>query len=264
MASFFPTTEEQDRHYRRVISGRRPTTKLFSCGYHERFDPFMLERKPFLAEVYEKIFAEWFPRPVEAVLDIGCGTGLYWPILQRHCQTITGIDASPAMLEEAHRLVQKMGWRNVNLVQYDGHSLSYPDESFDVVLCMDVLHHIPDLNGVLPQLHRVLKLGGRLVALEPNVMNPLIFIAHLIPAEERHAITRNFAPRLRQFLSPYFDEIEFRYDFLVMSIETEIQLRMVSRVGTWLSDIFPPFRHLGFRLNLSARRRSDVRPRSGV
>lgn len=62
------------------------------------------------------------PRPGEQVLDLGCGTGLNFPLLQERvgpAGTIVGIDRSARMLEQAHRRVEKAGWKNVILLQAD-------------------------------------------------------------------------------------------------------------------------------------------------
>ena len=255
MGRFFTTTAEQDRHYQELVDRRRPT-KLFSCGYAERFDPFLLERKPFLVPVYERLFAAWFPEPVDSILDLGCGTGLYWPVLRKHCRSLVGIDVSAAMLAEAGKLIDRHGWDHVRTLPFDGDRLPEEIGPFDAILCMDVLHHIPRLDLVLPQLPARMKPGGRLLALEPNILNPLMFLAHALPPEERYAIIRNVGPKLRRLLHPYFEDIAIDYDYIVLSLASEAQLRMLQRVGGWMARYVPFGRRLGFRLSLSARRRA--------
>lgn len=61
------------------------------------------------------------------VLDIGCGTGLNFPLLQDKIGasgTIVGIDNSAHMLEQARRRARKRGWNNVILIQADAAMLS--------------------------------------------------------------------------------------------------------------------------------------------
>lgn len=259
MAAFFRDNLGQKEHYRRMVNGRRPTKNLFSCGYYERFDPFIFEQKPFLRSVYDDIFKEWFPSRVDSILDIGCGTCLYWPVLKNYSRSITGVDSSAEMLSAASGLIRKMGWDSVKLVQYDGYRLDFPEGSFDAIVCVDLLHHVSHLEQMLPQIFYLLKPGGRLFILEPNALNPLIFVAHLIPAEERRAITRNFAFKFRRLLSPYFQDIQIRYDFLIMSVSSESGLRMVRKIGRLLTAFFPPFRYLGFRMMLSMRKPNNIK-----
>lgn len=62
------------------------------------------------------------PRPGEQILDLGCGTGLNFPLLQERvgpAGTIVGIDRSAQMLEQARRRAAKAGWKNVILLQAD-------------------------------------------------------------------------------------------------------------------------------------------------
>ncbi|GAB3518393.1 class I SAM-dependent methyltransferase [Arthrobacter monumenti] len=58
----------------------------------------------------------------DQVLDIGCGTGLNFPLLEKRIGTtgtIVGIDKSPDMLRQARRRADKHGWSNVILLQAD-------------------------------------------------------------------------------------------------------------------------------------------------
>lgn len=60
--------------------------------------------------------------PGQQVLDIGCGTGLNFPLLQERIGasgTIVGIDRSAEMLRQARRRTRARGWQNVILVQAD-------------------------------------------------------------------------------------------------------------------------------------------------
>ncbi len=62
------------------------------------------------------------PTPGQQVLDIGCGTGLNFPLLREHIGasgTIVGIDRSAEMLHQARRRARARGWQNVILIQAD-------------------------------------------------------------------------------------------------------------------------------------------------
>lgn len=252
--NFFQNNSGQDKHYTRLINERLPTKGLFSCGYHERFDPFMLDHKPFMIPVYEHVFSSFFNESAGNLLDVGCGTGLYWPVLSRYCKSIVGVDFSKAMISEASRLVTEKNIINAEALVQNGENLDFPDESFDSILCMDVLHHIPDIKNAISNFHRILKPGGRLFAVEPNTFNPLIFIAHLIPSEERIAIKRNYAPVLCRLLKPHFKKIQVNYINFVASAESEKQLARVESVGKILLSV-PFLRFLSLRQMLIMEKR---------
>lgn len=64
------------------------------------------------------------------VLDVGCGTGLNFSLLQRRVGsggTLVGIDSSPDMLEQARRRAARNGWTNVILIHADATTLSPAD-----------------------------------------------------------------------------------------------------------------------------------------
>jgi len=254
--AFFKQNKDQDQFYNELIENRRHS-HLLSCGYEERFDPFLLDRKPYLARVYEELFAELLPTKVGTILDVGCGTGLYWPILARYGDEIAGIDSSVAMAREANRLIEVKKLCNIRgLVQNSGR-MGFADSQFDVVLCVDSLHHIPDLTAAIREFHRVLKPGGRFVAIEPNMFNPLMLLAHLIPAEERYGAVRSYAPLLRHLFHPYFRDIQVEYVNYVASAESAAQLERVQKLGRLLVSL-PLLRRLSLRQTLTMSRRDRV------
>lgn len=235
--TFFQDNIKQAQHYARLVKDRLPTRYFFSCGYHERFDPFLLDKKAFMVNVYENIFSQMFHEPVENLLDIGCGTGLYWPVLVKYCKHLTGVDSSEDMISEACKLIEAKKLESVKALVQNGEVLDFPDNSFDAILCMDVLHHIPDIKQAIFNFSRLLKSGGKLFAVEPNTFNPLIFFAHLIPPEERLAIVRNYAPILIRLFKPYFKNIQIRYINFVASAESEKQLKNVELMGNILLSL---------------------------
>jgi len=65
----------------------------------------------------------------DLVVDIGCGTGLNFALLQEaigETGRIIGVDLTDAMLEQARRRVAKAGWENVELVQADATHYQFP------------------------------------------------------------------------------------------------------------------------------------------
>jgi ubiquinone/menaquinone biosynthesis C-methylase UbiE len=237
LSSVFYNNKKQDKHYTRLIEKRLPTRWFFSCGYYERFDPFMLDRKPFMVQVYDRIFSQFFTETAGNLLDVGCGTGLYWPVLSKYCDHIVGIDYSAAMISEAQNLIRVKELKNVEAVVQNGEDLDFPSENFNTILCMDVLHHIPDIKRAISNFYRVLKPNGRLLAVEPNTLNPLIFFAHLIPSEERIAIKRNYASVLCKLFIPYFKIIQVLYLNFVASAESERQIRRLESINRFMCAV---------------------------
>lgn len=94
------------------------------------------------------------------VLDVGCGPGtITLDIAGRVAPgTVTGIDASADVIEQAQR--DATGIDNVTFATGDVYALDFPDASFDVVHAHQVLQHLPDPVGALREMRRVCKPDG--------------------------------------------------------------------------------------------------------
>jgi SAM-dependent methyltransferase len=93
------------------------------------------------------------------VLDVGCGNGYVLSRYARNGSRTYGVDLTwTAMNLSAKRftLENVTGW----FAQGDAEHLPFCDASFDLVLSMGVLHHIPHIEAAIAEIHRVLKPGG--------------------------------------------------------------------------------------------------------
>ena len=98
----------------------------------------------------------------DRVLDVACGTGAFARLAAHVAGTrgrVVGVDPSPAAIETARRVdvTSTVEWRCDDL---DG--LPFDDGAFDVVACQHALHRFPDRAGILREMRRVLRPGGRL------------------------------------------------------------------------------------------------------
>jgi ubiquinone/menaquinone biosynthesis C-methylase UbiE len=247
------TDREQKEHYDRIMSSRRPTRGAFSCGYDTRYDPFLLDARPELAPGFEALFRMAFPQPAGRLLDIGCGSGMYFPLLSRRAERLVGIDISHEMIKAARRLIDGKGLDNVEAMQVNAVDLPFEDGSFDSVIAFDVLHHVPDTDAAMAEVSRVLRPGGRFVSIEPNVLNPIVFAAHLIPKEERRALLRNYPWTLYRLVGRHIGRPSSRY----VNHVTSLGSRPVTRLLNFLEKAmqFWPMRYFGIRMLWTAVKR---------
>ncbi len=197
-------------HYRRTVAARE-TTHLARCGYSDRFDPLALSALPRLRLLYESLFAEFLGEaPFDRVLDAGCGTGLYFECLAPHARNLNALDVSREMLSAAREFSMMRGIEQVRVGVGSFEALPYPDETFDLVVALDALHHVENVNAAIAEAWRVLTPGGHFFVFEPNILNPLMLAAHALPAEERLALARSRPGALRALLEARFETLRWR------------------------------------------------------
>jgi len=102
----------------------------------------------------------------ESVCDVGCGTGLYTVGLKVECGChIVGVDGS----QHALVLAQKAGFDETYLIDnLSDDPLMFEDDTFDLVICKDVLEHLLDPQHLVQELARITKPGGHCLLHVPN------------------------------------------------------------------------------------------------
>ncbi|HVB77551.1 MAG TPA: methyltransferase domain-containing protein [Candidatus Nitrosotalea sp.] len=101
------------------------------------------------------------PQPDELVLDVATGTGNAAFASAPFARRVVGVDLTPQMLAQAHRLARERGLANVSWVNADAHRLPFADACFDVYTARAAPHHFADLQGALLEAARVIRPGGR-------------------------------------------------------------------------------------------------------
>lgn len=134
--------------------------RIYERGYLRHFradDP----RDPFHALYEQKrqfVLRVIGTSPRLRILDVGGGYGrLAGPLAEHH--DVVLCDISPEMIEEARRR-----WPSLDVVRADARRLPFEDDSFDLVLALDLLTHLPSLRDGFRELARVARPEGRIVA----------------------------------------------------------------------------------------------------
>jgi ubiquinone/menaquinone biosynthesis C-methylase UbiE len=111
------------------------------------------------------------------VLDVGCGTGAS-ALPAAHAVgpsgSVVGVDLSARLLDRARAKARTQGLSNIDFRQADMTSLGYPDGGFDAVVSVFSVFFVPDMEGLVRELWRMVRPGGELAVTTwgPRIFEP--------------------------------------------------------------------------------------------
>lgn len=163
--------------------------------------------------------------PGKRVLDYCCGLGATAIRVAGLGAEAYGIDISDAEVETARKNAEEAGVSDrAHFSVMDAENMTFEDNSFDVIICSGVLHHL-ELNAAFPELARVLRPSGQIIAIEALGYNPVINLyrkmtPHLRTAWEMdHILTK---AQVNQGLK-YFADVDIRYFHLMTILAVPFQ-----------------------------------------
>ena len=179
-------------------------------------------------DLSNRYVADWIDRHSRnrVVLDYACGAGHSTIRAARAGAGLAvGLDISRVSVEACRRRAAAAGVSgNTFFVQGDCENTGLPSDSFDVLICMGMLHHL-DLSYALPEMRRLLRPGGRCLAVEALDYNPAIKLYRwLTPAmrtewEKRHILSL----RDIRFARRFFEVQEMRFWHLFSILSTPLR-----------------------------------------
>ena len=103
------------------------------------------------------------------VLDVGCGNGIISMALGQLGYQVQGVDVSEKAIQTAQ---QNNTLKNVTFETIDAANLVLPTDTYDVIVCSEVLEHLEQPSALLEVLHQALKDEGKLIVTVPNGRGP--------------------------------------------------------------------------------------------
>ncbi len=148
------------------MASNASTGELRTAGVAAAYDRWA----PIYDFVFGKVFTTGRAESIERaeaiggrVLEVGVGTGISLPQYSRHVRLV-GIDIADAMLDKARERVRELKLDNVEeIAVMDAEHLTYPDDSFDVVVAQYVVTAVPDPEAALDEFVRVIRPGGEII-----------------------------------------------------------------------------------------------------
>ena len=138
---------------------------------------------------YQRLILNRLPRRCGRVLDVGCGAGSFAARLAERAEHVDAVDKSAAMIDAARRRTPA----NVTCIRADVLRLRLPAESYDAIVSITALHHVP-LGEALRHLAPALRPGGVLAAVVlPRVDLPREAATEVVAAAAFRAMGALFA-----------------------------------------------------------------------
>jgi ubiquinone/menaquinone biosynthesis C-methylase UbiE len=148
-----------------------------------------MQRYDVTAEMYDERYAQEQQRKYKkalenvyvtgkAVLDVGCGSGLFFKEVAAQASFVIGVDVSPKLLLKAKE--QGSAFPNVAILQADADHLPFRDGLFGAVFAFTVLQNVPKPAETLNELKRVAKKGEKVVVTGLKKAFPLALFIDLL------------------------------------------------------------------------------------
>lgn len=155
----------------------RLTTELYSAIRREIWGDDLGQSSWLTVEELEGFITWLAVGPTSRVLDVACGSGgIAARVAEKSGCAVVGMDLNRSAVEQARAREEtaRLGSRARFEVGDASQALPFADGSFDAVLCIDAINHLPDRARVLAEWRRVLRPGGRLLFTDPIVVSGLV------------------------------------------------------------------------------------------
>lgn len=198
-----PVGKSLQKHY---PENYRPYKKYQKTNQLQKIIRFIIKNNKFVAKIL--IADQLFFWPKGKILDVGPGSGYYLHILKDWGWNVTGLELG----QKAVKMVKDSGFKEIYHGDMTSHK--FPKNSFDVVRYSHVLEHVSSPRRELLKVRGVLKKGGKVLIIVPNIDSIFfkIFKEYWYPLEApRHFY--QFSPKTltRLLLESGFHNIKIKY-----------------------------------------------------
>lgn len=194
----------------------RDRTRVEQVASSDTYEKFYGNKKYYAATKRSNEFIkEWIKKECvgKVFLDYACGNGTNAIFAASSGAALSlGFDISGVSVRNARDAAAEVGLQNTRFFQADAENTKLPDNSIDIIICSGMLHHL-DLSFALPELRRILKPGGKILAGEALDYNPMIKLYRKLTPEMRTDWEKAHILDLSdvRFASRFLEVTEIRY-----------------------------------------------------
>ncbi len=207
-----PSSEQSAEFYDRLMDG---TEKLGMLGKDTRYNPCRVAALPSVERFFVGV-VKTLVCPSDRVLDFGCGPGSFLLCTAPLCREVVGVDISEEFVGRARQAIAESGVTNGQVLHTEPLHLPFVDGCFDVLLMVDVIHHLEDIHPTVQEAFRVLKPGGRAIIFEPNKLNPVVYLLHLFDRNERGLLALGTPAKYRRIFARYLTDFAVDFNGIVI------------------------------------------------
>lgn len=226
--------------------------KLVLDAYYD--DPILQAAERYWRSGEWAAIRKFLPRAPGTAVDIGAGRGIASYALAKEGFEVTALepDASDLVGAGAIRELSNEAHLPISIAEEFSEKLPFSDNTFDVVFARAVLHHTTDLSAACREFFRVLKPGGRFIAVREHVISserdlPIFLERHplhklyggenafLLKAYENSIVSAGF--KMERLLRPLESEVNFA-PYTQAELKAEIGARIATRLP-FLAKITP-------------------------
>lgn len=207
-------------------------------SYHWRE---MLSKDPRVFNAYHQAHYDWILKIAgnvkgKKVLDIGCGDGVLSYLLAKAGAEVTGIDNDEYGLMYAHENLERENKKKklaCTFVNASAYAMPFEQETFDIVVCCEVIEHVQETGKLLAEARRVLKTGGICIFTTPHRLTEF--------PQDIHHVKEYFPSEIQKLLEDYFRDVVVKqtHHMFWYSIYTYPFSILGNRpIGKWCINIF--------------------------
>jgi len=153
--------EQDERRLKSVLAKRRSKSEEFFASASGQWDQM---RSELFGDRFHLHALLALIDPSITIGDLGCGTGQVSELIAPHVAKVIAVDGSTDMVQAARKRLK--GLHQVDIRRGDMEALPINDAELDAAMVALVLHHVPEPQRALAEVHRVLKCGGRVLIVD--------------------------------------------------------------------------------------------------